>query len=165
MIGPTPSCGHQARPKKIIVCCDGTWENSLDTDSTPLSNVTKISRSLRRTCEDGTSQVVYYHPGVGTGGLLLNTITGGAFGVGLAEVCHIFLPIVLLPNQNMGTDDLLCEGHTRSVQFRLRELCRRRRHHPSWILSRRFHGPIDSRSHRFHRSAYCRRHDVVSLHL
>lgn len=86
MTNSQASHGHHAKHKKIIICCDGTWENSLDGDDKPLSNVTRISRALRRTCEDGTSQVVYYHPGVGTGGLWLNSITGGAFGMGLAEV-------------------------------------------------------------------------------
>lgn len=86
MAFPKTSHGRQERPKKLIICCDGTWENSLDDNGTPLSNVTRISRSLRRTCEDGTSQIIYYHPGVGTGGLWLNSITGGAFGMGLTEV-------------------------------------------------------------------------------
>lgn len=87
MAAPKSTRGHQARPKKIIVCSDGTWENSLAGDGTPLTNVTRISRALKRTCEDGTSQVIYYHPGVGTGGLWVNSITGGVFGMGLAEVC------------------------------------------------------------------------------
>lgn len=79
---------HQARrPKRLVVCCDGTWENALDDDGgVPPSNVTRLSRALRRTCGDGTPQVIYYHPGVGTGGLWLNSITGGAFGMGLSEV-------------------------------------------------------------------------------
>lgn len=73
-------------PKRLIVCCDGTWENALGADSQkPQTNVTRISRSLVSLCTDGTSQIIYYHPGVGTGGSL-DAILGGVFGMGLGAV-------------------------------------------------------------------------------
>jgi hypothetical protein len=50
------------------------------------SNVTRISRSLKRTCGDGTLQVIEYQSGVGTGSTLADVLTGGAFGRGIAEV-------------------------------------------------------------------------------
>jgi uncharacterized protein (DUF2235 family) len=80
--------------KRIIVCCDGTWMNSdrgyvksgmfggKDTLQVP-SNVTRISRCFKRTCHDGTLQIVNYESGVGTG--LFDSITGGAFGMGISE--------------------------------------------------------------------------------
>ncbi|KAI1267389.1 hypothetical protein F5Y18DRAFT_416040 [Xylariaceae sp. FL1019] len=82
--------------KRIIVCCDGTWQNSdngfLKASTkhnapklqTP-SNVTRISRCFRRTCKDGTSQVIYYQSGVGSRSGSLNRILGGAFGIGISE--------------------------------------------------------------------------------
>jgi len=52
----------------------------------PASNVTRIARTIRRTCIDGTHQVINYHPGVGSGGTKLDQFTGGAFGMGLDRV-------------------------------------------------------------------------------
>ncbi|KAI0143573.1 hypothetical protein GGR57DRAFT_508048 [Xylariaceae sp. FL1272] len=82
--------------KRIIVCCDGTWQNSdngylkaskkhnVPKLQTP-SNVTRISRCFRRTCTDGTSQIIYYQSGVGSRAGSLNRILGGAFGIGISE--------------------------------------------------------------------------------
>lgn len=50
------------------------------------SNVTRISRALRRHGLDGTPQIIYYHSGVGTGSSLVDTITGGLLGTGISEV-------------------------------------------------------------------------------
>lgn len=47
---------------------------------------TKLSRSLKRFCKDGTSQIIMYSPGVGTGPSKLDMLTGGAFGEGLDQV-------------------------------------------------------------------------------
>ncbi|ORY69776.1 uncharacterized protein BCR38DRAFT_502653 [Pseudomassariella vexata] len=82
--------------KRIIVCCDGTWQNSdngyvqpnakqpVPTLQIP-SNVTRISRSFARTCSDGTFQVIYYQSGVGSRTGTVDRLTGGAFGVGISE--------------------------------------------------------------------------------
>ncbi|OLN93968.1 hypothetical protein CCHL11_03477 [Colletotrichum chlorophyti] len=83
-------------PKRLIVCCDGTWMNSQSGYVKPTlwnpkgqlqipSNVTRISRCFRRKCSDGRVQVIEYESGVGTGSNTLDTLTGGAFGIGLAE--------------------------------------------------------------------------------
>jgi uncharacterized protein (DUF2235 family) len=86
-----------SKPKRLIVCCDGTWFNNhhgfvktswykrTGTLQVP-SNVTRISRCFRRTCSDGKVQVVNYQSGVGTGSNMLDTLTGGAFGMGIAMV-------------------------------------------------------------------------------
>ncbi|GAB1321041.1 hypothetical protein MFIFM68171_11251 [Madurella fahalii] len=71
-------------PKRLIVCCDGTWMDSLGTKAAPPSNVTRISRVLCRTCSDGTHQVINYFPGVGTANAI-DRFTGGAFGMGLDQ--------------------------------------------------------------------------------
>ncbi|KAK3996027.1 hypothetical protein QBC44DRAFT_5628 [Cladorrhinum sp. PSN332] len=49
------------------------------------SNVTRLSRALRRNCTDGTLQIIEYHSGVGTGGSLTDAVTGGALGRGISE--------------------------------------------------------------------------------
>ncbi|KXX82476.1 hypothetical protein MMYC01_201223 [Madurella mycetomatis] len=71
-------------PKRLIVCCDGTWMDSLGTKGAPPSNVTRLSRVLCRTCSDGTHQVINYFPGVGTANAI-DRFTGGAFGMGLDQ--------------------------------------------------------------------------------
>lgn len=86
--------------KRIIVCCDGTWQNSVDNyvkakppknptpRLAPPSNATRISRSFARTCSDGTFQIIYYQVGVGSGTGITSAfsrVLGGAFGVGIAE--------------------------------------------------------------------------------
>ncbi|KAK4139360.1 uncharacterized protein C8A04DRAFT_33180 [Dichotomopilus funicola] len=74
---------HHGLPKRLILCCDGTWMDSLGSEgSEPPSNVTRISRVFRRTCRDGTHQVINYFPGVGTANAI-DRFTGGAFGMGL----------------------------------------------------------------------------------
>jgi hypothetical protein len=50
------------------------------------SNVTRMSRSFRKHCaDDHTTQIVYYQAGVGTGTTISDSLTGGAFGTGVAE--------------------------------------------------------------------------------
>ncbi|KAK8082926.1 hypothetical protein PG996_001707 [Apiospora saccharicola] len=86
--------------KRIIVCCDGTWQNSVDNyvkakppknpvpRLAPPSNATRISRSFARTCSDGMFQIIYYQVGVGSGTGIASAVSrvlGGAFGVGIAE--------------------------------------------------------------------------------
>ncbi|KAK0736426.1 hypothetical protein B0T21DRAFT_411608 [Apiosordaria backusii] len=81
-----PSHPHRrGTPKRLIVCCDGTWMNSLGKKGhEPPSNVTRISRVLCRTCSDGRPQIINYFAGVGTANGL-DQFTGGAFGMGLDQ--------------------------------------------------------------------------------
>lgn len=65
----------QTVPKRIIVCCDGTWQSStsLDPQHAIPSNVTRLCRVLAKAGEDKDKktwqQIVYYDAGVGTGDL------------------------------------------------------------------------------------------------
>ena len=82
-------------PKKLIVCCDGTW---MDADSgwvkgrggssgapqTP-SNVTRIARAMKDQDDAHHQQIVYYQAGVGTGIGLYDHLVGGSTGAGLSE--------------------------------------------------------------------------------
>lgn len=49
------------------------------------SNVTRISRALRRVGLDGKPQIIYYHSGVGTGSSAVDALTGGLLGTGISE--------------------------------------------------------------------------------
>jgi uncharacterized protein (DUF2235 family) len=73
---------QEPQPRKLIVCCDGTW-NSRDAPGAATTNVAKMARSLRAFDDIGVSQLIYYHPGVGTGNGV-DQFFGGAFGVGLS---------------------------------------------------------------------------------
>lgn len=91
------SNGTPATTKRLIACCDGTWMDSDNGYEEPglltgegtlqvPSNVTRISRCFKRRCSDGKLQIINYESGVGTGSNMLDSITGGAFGLGLSEV-------------------------------------------------------------------------------
>ena len=72
--------------KRIIICADGTWNESekvsKETGRPQPTNVLKVARAISTKCRNGIDQVVYYHKGVGTlGGL--DQWTGGAFGSGM----------------------------------------------------------------------------------
>jgi uncharacterized protein (DUF2235 family) len=49
------------------------------------TNVTRISRALRKTGLDGKPQVIYYHSGVGSGSNIIDAVAGGLLGVGISN--------------------------------------------------------------------------------
>lgn len=66
--------------KRLIVCCDGTWQK-LDREYP--TNVVKITQAIKPIAEkDHVQQIVFYEEGVGTGDVL-DGLFGGAFGWGL----------------------------------------------------------------------------------
>lgn len=70
--------------KRLVVCCDGTWQ-SLDNDWP--TNVQRIAQFVMPTANNGpdgcdVTQIVYYDSGVGTGDFF-DKYTGGMFGNGL----------------------------------------------------------------------------------
>ncbi|MFE7332625.1 DUF2235 domain-containing protein [Streptomyces sp. NPDC057565] len=65
--------------KRLVVCCDGTWDFA---DQLSRTNVTKVALSVRPGPAAGKDQRVYYHSGVGTH--RWERLPGGAFGVGLS---------------------------------------------------------------------------------
>lgn len=78
--------------RRLVVCADGTW-NTADQVSggtrTP-TNVVKLARALRPVASDGTSQIVFYHDGVGTHPGIERFI-GGAFGAGIdRNICDCY---------------------------------------------------------------------------
>jgi uncharacterized protein (DUF2235 family) len=80
--------------KRLIVCCDGTWNrpDEVSQGVAAPTNVAKISLALADEDDAGNPQLLHYEAGVGTrrGERLL----GGAFGVGLSrnvQDCYRFL--------------------------------------------------------------------------
>lgn len=77
--------------RKLIVCCDGTWNEPYQVGAP--TNVVKMARAIRPTDDDGVAQMVYYHPGVGTGNTV-DRFMGGTMGLGLSQnvqACYDFL--------------------------------------------------------------------------
>jgi uncharacterized protein (DUF2235 family) len=68
--------------RKLIVCCDGTW-NMPNQPGAP-TNVVKMLRAIRPVDDNGGSQIVHYHPGIGTGNFV-DRFMGGTVGVGLVS--------------------------------------------------------------------------------
>lgn len=63
--------------KRIVVCCDGTWQKL--TSPYP-SNVVKLAQSVKPIAKDGVPQIVFYDEGIGTE---TQKILGGATGLGI----------------------------------------------------------------------------------
>jgi uncharacterized protein (DUF2235 family) len=109
--------------RRLIVCADGTW-NSDDEGKGHPTNVVKMARAIRPVAPDGTSQVVFYHKGVGTG-KLLDRWFGGAFGKGLSEnvtACYRFLVDNYNdPNSDGDGDQIFLFGFSRGA-FTVRSL-------------------------------------------
>lgn len=67
------------QPKKIVICCDGTWQSATSLDPTKgvASNVARLSRVLASAGKERKKepsdpdkvwqQIVYYDAGIGTG--------------------------------------------------------------------------------------------------
>jgi uncharacterized protein (DUF2235 family) len=74
--------------KRIILCADGTWNETERKDKKSgrpqTTNVLKVARAVLPRSSAGVDQVVYYHEGVGTLGRL-DKWTGGAFGRGMEQ--------------------------------------------------------------------------------
>lgn len=106
-------------PKRIIICCDGTWQSAVSGQNNSPSNVTRLARCLERAAvdeDDNTKvwqQIVWYDSGVGTTSSKLGKITEGAVGAGLeGNVIEAYNFLVL--NYNSG-DQILCFGFSRGA--------------------------------------------------
>jgi uncharacterized protein (DUF2235 family) len=68
--------------KRLIVCCDGTWQN-LDREYP--TNVVKITQAIKTVDSRNIHQVLYYSEGIGTGTSKVDRWFGGAFGWGIDQ--------------------------------------------------------------------------------
>ena len=79
--------------KRLVVCCDGTWNKP---DNEIITNVEKLARTVQSDpgATGGAYQLVYYVSGVGSGSYGADRVLGGAFGFGLFHnviACYRFL--------------------------------------------------------------------------
>src|SRR5689334_7841566 len=71
--------------KRLIVCCDGTWNQPDHTDqgAAAPTNVAKVGLAVADTDRNDVAQLVHYQAGVGT--RPGERLTGGALGAGLSR--------------------------------------------------------------------------------
>jgi uncharacterized protein (DUF2235 family) len=106
--------------RRLVVCCDGTWQSSVGITENVPSNITKLCRLIARIGYDQKDpskkfhQIVYYDSGVGTGNLSKSEQRRqGGTGAGLAEnVIEAYNFIVL--NYEPG-DEIFCFGFSRGA--------------------------------------------------
>jgi uncharacterized protein (DUF2235 family) len=67
--------------KRLIVCCDGTWQQLRSPYPT---NVVKLAQAIKTAGKDGAAQIVFYDEGIGTGDWR-DRLRGGVFGLGLDQ--------------------------------------------------------------------------------
>lgn len=103
-------------PKRIIICCDGTWQSAVSGEENSPSNVTRLARSLNRVAEqDGKvwQQIVWYDSGIGTTSGWLGKKLEGAIGAGIeGNIIEAYNFVVL--NWSPG-DQVLCFGFSRGA--------------------------------------------------
>lgn len=100
----------QPLPRRLVICCDGTW-NSAD-GGEAATNVVRIARSVKAKTESGAAQIVYYHPGVGTGNKL-DRLIGGSTGVGLAR--NLRDAYAFIVNNYVRGDEIFLFGFSRGA--------------------------------------------------
>lgn len=106
--------------RRLVICCDGTWQSSVSSRENVPSNVTKLCRLIARIGVDRIDpskkwhQIVYYDSGVGTGNLSNSERRRqGGTGAGLAEnVIEAYNFIVM--NYEPG-DEIFCFGFSRGA--------------------------------------------------
>ena len=99
--------------KRLILCCDGTW-NKADQEDNGVPCPTNVVRiSCRIAKRDGDiPQIIYYDQGVGSGNIL-DRYSGGAFGQGLEDNIHDAYRF-LVANYEPG-DELCLFGFSRGA--------------------------------------------------
>ncbi|PIL31891.1 hypothetical protein GSI_06595 [Ganoderma sinense ZZ0214-1] len=74
--------------KRIIVCCDGTWQDALNADQRwKYTNIIRLARAINHVderCNPPIHQVVFYQSGIGTENLY-DRIVDGVTGANLAS--------------------------------------------------------------------------------
>ena len=98
--------------KRIIVCCDGTW-NDADTQTAD-TNVALMARSIHAYQDTGgVLQVVLYLRGIGTTGLHFETVFDGATGHGIAD--NIRSAYMFLAQNYYPGDEIFLFGFSRGA--------------------------------------------------
>ena len=114
----------QADPKRIIIACDGTWDDdnygmektgilpwTKETPKPP-SNVTRICRSILPFDGD-MPQIVYYQAGIGSEHTLKDKLWGGLTGFGISE--HVREAYAFICHNYVENDEIIILGFSRGA--------------------------------------------------
>ncbi len=93
--------------KRLVVCCDGTWQTL--TSPYP-SNVVKLAQAIKSVADDGVPQIMFYDSGIGTES---QKLLGGAAGVGIDQNIQDGYRFLCL-NYNPG-DEIYLFGFSRGA--------------------------------------------------
>lgn len=114
----------EAAPKKIILCCDGTWQSSVSGAHNLPSNITRIARTLAKAGRDNQDgkiwqQIVYYDSGIGSGSLSTfeskrQGATGDGLVVNVLEAYNFVVYNFVVNNYSPG-DNIYCFGFSRGT--------------------------------------------------
>jgi uncharacterized protein (DUF2235 family) len=132
--------------KRIVICCDGTW-NDRSKRATNVAKLVQMVTPLGQTAGGETiAQLAYYDPGVGTERSWLAKLTGGAFGEGLsANVLEAYRFIIDNYNED---DELYLFGFSRGA-FTVRSLSGLIR---KCGILRKEHSPLAQRAYELYRA-------------
>ncbi|KAJ4356011.1 uncharacterized protein N0V89_004037 [Didymosphaeria variabile] len=103
--------------KRIIICCDGTWQSAVSGVKGSPSNITRLAQCLKRVDVDDHGktwqQIVWYDSGVGTTSSKIGKMVEGAVGGGLeGNVIEAYNFVAL--NWCRG-DRIFCFGFSRGA--------------------------------------------------
>ena len=132
--------------KRLVVCCDGTWNtpDKWKDGVLAISNVARVALGTHPIGADGCEQAVYYDKGVGTG--RYDTLRGGMFGSGLSR--NIKEAYTFLIRRYEPGDDIFLFGFSRGA-YTVRSLAGLIRN--SGLLKRGFEEKIVKACKLYHR--------------
>ncbi len=129
--------------KRLIILCDGTWQDADNPQRA--TNVLRLARLITPRAPDGTHQITFYHPGLGSAGGF-DALGAGAFGIGIdREIQALYRFIVL--NHSPG-DELFFFGFSRGA-YTVRSCIGMLRN--AWLLERR-HEPLIQDAYHLYRT-------------
>jgi uncharacterized protein (DUF2235 family) len=98
--------------KRVIVCCDGTWDDTGDQRMD--TNVFRMARAIHATQETGgVLQIVLYLRGVGTSGLRIEKLVEGAIGLGVDD--NIRSAYMFIAQNYVPGDEIFLFGFSRGA--------------------------------------------------
>ncbi|KAK9465929.1 hypothetical protein V1512DRAFT_254144 [Lipomyces arxii] len=105
-----------SKSKRIVLLCDGTWEDSIRQGYAIPSNISRLARAIKPITDSGKYQMTFYHYGLGTTGNWLDKISGGAVIDQIADV------YASLAYNYIEGDEIFLFGFSRG-SYMVRALC------------------------------------------
>ncbi|EPS38465.1 hypothetical protein H072_7763 [Dactylellina haptotyla CBS 200.50] len=111
--------------KRVIICCDGTWQGSDKGVTTVPSNIARLVKAIapKKKDDDGheTQQIVYYQSGIGSSSWgTVGNMAAGATGAGLDD--NVLEAYYFLCNNVEPDDEIFLFGFSRGA-YTVRTLC------------------------------------------